>query len=121
MNFKRFLLISFIILLSFVLISNWERIIGGYDSKKIKMESDIKRHLAQRNVSEDDIYKIEVFYNVKLLGGDYQARVVFNDEKELYYIYYYLDGIITQGGYGVYTKNEKSRWAMENPKHLEED
>lgn len=108
-------------LISLILISNWERVVGGYDSKKIKMESDIKTHLAELNIHENDVYKIEVFYNSKLLGGDYQARVVFNDEKELYYIYYYLNGVINQGGYGVYTQNEKSGSAIEHPKHFEKD
>ncbi|WP_019122082.1 DUF3139 domain-containing protein [Brevibacillus massiliensis] len=105
-----------IILIGFLylLISNWEWIVGGYNSKLAQMDKDMREHVVKvHSIKESDIYRTEVFYIRKT--GRYYGRLIFNDERGVYYLYVNRDGRIEQSGIGSAEYNGD----IDHPKHWE--
>ncbi len=113
-------IIACFFLVSLYYFVNWEWVVGGYQSKKVQMEKDIRSHLLMRQgLSANDIYRIDISYNRKF--SNYEASVIFDDEKELRYTYVYIDKQIDQYGFGgsEFGNSTQVQQALQHPKHIE--
>ncbi|MGG1444879.1 DUF3139 domain-containing protein [Brevibacillus laterosporus] len=118
---KKIFLSVITLVIAFLVIYNFEWLIGGYSSKKEEIKSQIEAYLInEKKYKKSDITEIRVDYLSKF--GTYGARVIFSDEKDKTYGYRVIDGEVMQTGYGTskYKKDDLSdETKHKEPKHKE--
>ncbi|TPG73173.1 DUF3139 domain-containing protein [Brevibacillus laterosporus] len=106
---KKLYLSIIALVIAFLVIYNFEWLIGGYSSKKEEIKNQVETYLInEKKYKESDITEINVDYQRKF--ATYGTRVIFSDEKDKTYGYSVIDGEVIQTGYGAskYNKGQLS-------------
>ncbi|AKF95059.1 DUF3139 domain-containing protein [Brevibacillus laterosporus] len=118
---KKIFLSVITLVIAFLVIYNFEWLIGGYSYKKEEMKSQIEAYLInEKKYKKSDITEIRVDYLRKF--DTYFARVIFSDEKDKTYGYSIIDGEVMQTGIAAskYKKDDLSDETKDKePKHKE--